>query len=139
MANEAVKVLEYSLPINFTCADGVGIEQGALLKLTDGMTAVKSDGDDDIIAGICHTEKIANDGTTSVSVYIDGIFRMTSNGTIATGNMVKSNAGTTENTVIAIAAAAGATENIGGKALQDATDGDAFLFELNPSQMSWPA
>ena len=50
MANEATLIVETELPINFTVANATGIEKGALLKITDPMTAALSDGAADRIA-----------------------------------------------------------------------------------------
>ena len=43
MANEAVLKIETHIPINFTCSTTVTIEKGAIVKMTDTMTAVLSD------------------------------------------------------------------------------------------------
>ena len=78
MANEATLWMEYSPPIPFTCTNATGIEKGTVLQLTDPMTASAADGTlGDPVAGICASEKIASDGTTKVSVYRSGIFKMT--------------------------------------------------------------
>ena len=76
MTNEAVLIVELECPIGFTCADGTGIEKGAILMLSDPMTAALATGDEDFIAGIAAEEKIANDGKTKISVYRSGIFRV---------------------------------------------------------------
>lgn len=139
MANEATLKVETEYPLNFEVADGTGISKGTLLKMTNAMTAAASAANDDVIAGIAATEKIANDGVTSLGVYRSGVFEMTADGTITTGDMVKSNAGTTENTIISISASASSTENVVGVALQDATDGETLLVELKPMQITYPA
>lgn len=69
MANEAIirnKLSDFA--VDFTCADGTGIEKGALLALTDARTAVASTTAGEPIAGIAAREKIANDGRTTISV-----------------------------------------------------------------------
>lgn len=58
MAHEAILKFETELPIPFTVANGTGIEKGAVLKLTDPMTAIITSGDEDQIAGIAAEEKI---------------------------------------------------------------------------------
>ena len=131
MALETVLVVETALPINFTCADGTGIEKGSVCKMTDNMTAVLSDGDTDIVAGITQNEKIASDGTTSVAIYREGVFRGYAGA-----------AGVTVGSAIITDSATGAanelvdadvnSENIVGIALETATDGNTFLFELKP-------
>jgi len=132
MANEAVLVMEKSLPENFTCADGTGIEQGAVLKLSDPNTASLSDGDNDYVAGICATEKIASDGTTSVSVYTDGLFRMKLSGSVTAGQAVATHSSSGGSNVIAAATAS----SVGGKTLgiarEDGTEGDEIVIDLKP-------
>jgi hypothetical protein len=80
MANEAVLVFEVSKPIPMTCADGAGIEKGALLVLSDPMTVATSSADNQIFGGIAAEEKIASDGKTKIGVYqpySGNIFKMT--------------------------------------------------------------
>jgi hypothetical protein len=108
MANEAVLVTELEPPINFTVADGTGIEKGALLKLADPMTASAADGDTDIIAGIAASEKIANDGTTKLGVYRRGIFKMICSGAIICGSAVTSVATYTNHVIAAPITTSGA-------------------------------
>jgi len=69
MANEAVLVFETEKPIPFTCADGAGIEKGALLTLIDPFTVATSSADDQVFAGVAAEEKIANDGKVKIGVY----------------------------------------------------------------------
>ena len=88
MANEATLMWETDLPIPFTVADGTGIERGALLKLTDPMTAIIHSGDEDAFAGVAAEEKIASNGNTKLGVYRRGIFKMTSSAAIAIGQSV---------------------------------------------------
>ena len=52
MANEAVLVVETSLPIAFTIADGAGLEKGTLVKITDPMTVAATSADADEFIGI---------------------------------------------------------------------------------------
>lgn len=75
MAHEAILMFETELPIPFNCANGTGIEKGAVLKLTDNMTAIITSGDEDQIAGIAAEEKIANDGKTTIGVYRRAIIK----------------------------------------------------------------
>lgn len=139
MASEATLYIETELPIMFTCADGTGIEKGALLKMTDPMTAALSAASDDVMAGIAAEEKIASDGKTKIAVYRRGIFKVEANGNITAGDLVKSDATNASNTVITVAAAANTTENALGIALETAADGETFLMELMPIQQKWPA
>ena len=85
MADEAVLMVETALPVMFKCADGTGIAKGAVLKLTESMTAIINSGAKDAIAGIAAAEKIANDGITMIPVYMEGIFKMTAAAAILIG------------------------------------------------------
>ena len=76
MANEAVLVFETERPIPFTCADGVTIEKGCLLKLSDPFTVAATSADNDVFIGIAAEEKIASDGKTKIGVYLRGIFKL---------------------------------------------------------------
>ena len=131
MALECTLMIETSIPIPFTVADGAGIEKGSVLKLTDPMTAAVTTGDTDACAGIAAQEKIANDGKTKLAVYRSGIFKgyagaagvtagaaiITDTGTGAANELVNADVN---------------SENIVGVALETATDGQTFLFELKP-------
>ncbi|MDD5051008.1 MAG: hypothetical protein PHV93_04720 [Candidatus Pacebacteria bacterium] len=64
-------------PIRYTCADGTAIAKGAICKITDPRTTITMTGIDNPIAGIAAAEKVANDGSTTISVYTDGIFDIT--------------------------------------------------------------
>jgi len=68
MANEHTLVLQKSLPVALTVADGTGINKGTLLKMADPRTASAATALNDIVAGISATEKIASDGRVSVAV-----------------------------------------------------------------------
>lgn len=76
MANEAVLVFETEKPIPFTCADGAGIEKGALLTLSDPFTVATSSADNQVFVGIAAEEKIASDGKVKIGVYMRGIFKL---------------------------------------------------------------
>lgn len=134
MASEATLIFELETPIPMTVANATGIAKGAILSLADPLTAALSATSDDIIAGIAAEEKIASDGKTKLGVYMRGIFKMEANGTITVGQMVKSDATNATNTVIAVAQAAGAIENVLGRALETAADGETFLVYVNPFQ-----
>lgn len=128
MVNEAIIRDRFQDPINFTCADGTGIEKGAVLQLTDPRTAIIATAADVPVAGICAREKIASDGRTSVAVYRAGIFDMVASGTVAIGKAVTT-AGVPSNTVME----AGVNdEQILGVALEAASDGETFQVELKP-------
>ncbi len=131
MTNEAKLLFETEPAIPFTVADGAGIEKGALLKLTDGMTAVINSGDSDEVAGIAREEKISGDGKNKLGVFRHGIFKILASGTILINDAVK-----ISTVVNAVGAAAINDENILGTALEAATDGETLRVELNPRSMN---
>lgn len=131
MANEAVLRYRKSHPVDFTVADGAGIEKGTLLKVTDPRTAAAADGAADVIAGIAAREKIASDGRTQLAVYRDGVFDMVASGAITIGSAVCSSE-TGSNfvkTAVGVVAASGAA--MIGHALETAADGETFQVEVN--------
>ena len=134
MANEAVLKIETHIPINFTCSTTVTIEKGAIVKLTNPMTAVLSAGLNDIVAGIVQSEKLAAETSQdSVSVFRGGVFRVTCSGTCNFGKaVVTSNLGGTGNRV---EQAVADQENILGIMLETGTDGQSKLMELRPTTM----
>lgn len=130
MADTCTLSLETEQPIPFTCAEGTGIEKGAILKLTDEKTAAAADGDGDLIAGIAASEKLANDGNTKIPVYRGGVFKGTSDGGSSVGDALQTS---TDGAGEVMTAAAGTAAGAGlGIALETATDGETFLFELRP-------
>ena len=83
MASEAV-IIELlgngGAPVRYTCADNTGIAKGTLLKLTDPRTVTATGADNDPFAGIAAMEKVANDGSTTITAYTHGIFDLTDSG-----------------------------------------------------------
>lgn len=134
MASETTLVIETAPPIPFTCADGTGIEKGAILKLTDPMTASLADGDGDKIAGIAAAEKIANDGNTKIPVYRAGIFKGLAGTSITVGDPIDTHASTGATNELAAAPVNG--EHLVGVSLETANDGHTFLFELKPTDVN---
>ena len=134
MANEHVLLVESETPFSMTCSNSVGIERGALLKMTDPNTVAISAADNDIIAGIAAEEKIANDGKTSISVYRGGKFKAIASGNITVGNALVSAAATGGANVVA--AAAVNAENIVGISSETVSTGETFEYELNPTVMN---
>ena len=130
MANEATLMIETELPIPFTCADGTGIEKGAVLKMTDPMTVAIADGDGDVAGGIAAEEKIANDGKTKIAVYRRGIFKVLGEGAITVGDAVIT--GATTGSANAVMTAGVNAENILGTALETSADAETLLIELKP-------
>lgn len=131
MTNEAVLKVETHIPINFTCSTEVTIEKGAICKLTDPMTAVLSDGANDLVAGIVQSEKLAAETSQdSVAIYRGGIFRVTCSGTCNVGKGVVTHG----NSNVVIQAVAN-QENILGIMLETGTEGQSKLMELGPVMM----
>ena len=132
MASECVLMIETELPIMMTVADGVGIEKGAILKLTDPMTCAVADGDADIIAGIAAAEKIANDGVVSLAVYRGGFFKGLAGGAVTVGSQIMTYASTgATNELIDGTNAAVGSKGL-GLSMEAADDTHTLLFELRP-------
>ena len=131
MANEAKLLVQLEPAINFTCADGTGIEKGAVLKLTHPMTASLSTAASDYIAGICVGEKIANNGINHVAVCRRGIYRMYCSGSITAGESVGPCISTDFPNYVMRAGVTISGSAIIGHALETATAGNTFKVFLN--------
>ena len=131
MTNETILMIETELPIMMQCADGIGIEKGSILKLTDPLLAELADGDADIVAGIAAAEKIANDGQSMIPVYRKGIFKMLAGDAIAVGVQVMTKAGTGGANEITTGTNAALGSKGLGIALETAADTNTLLVELN--------
>jgi len=94
MANEAVLKLRIDDPMNFTVADGAGIEKGTICELTDPRTAAANNGSGDVFAGIAAREKVASDGRTQLALFRRGIFDLTDSGAGITAGAWVSTGGT---------------------------------------------
>ena len=135
MANEVTLIFETESPIPMTCADGVGIEKGAILKMGDLMTVALADGDGDIVAGIAAEEKIASDGKTKIGVYRAGIFKgYAGTAGVTVGLAIDTDASTSDSNELANAPVT--TGNYVGIAFETATSAESFLFELRPHHQS---
>ena len=128
MALETELILETELPIAFKCADGATIEKGAILKLTEIMTAATTSGQGDMVAGICAAEKIANNGKVTVSVYMGGIFKGTAGAAVVIGASLMTDA--TTNKLETSSAKTGA-QQLGYALEAPSGDNQTFLFRLN--------
>jgi len=94
MANEAVLKLRIDDPMNFTVADGAGIEKGTICELTDPRTAAANNGSGDVFAGIAAREKVASDGRTQLALFRRGIFDLKDSGSGITAGQWVSTGGT---------------------------------------------
>ena len=132
MANEATLVFQTEQPIPFTVSDSTAITKGAILKLTDPMTAALADGVGDIPAGIAAADKIANDGVTKLAVFRGGIFKVYASGSVTAGDPLMIEPVPNTNY---ISKAAVNEETCIGIALETATVGQTYLMELRPTSM----
>ena len=131
MALETTLVIETAPPVPYTCADGTGIEKGALLEVSDPLTVATTNGDADPIVGIAAEEKIANDGKTTIGVFEEGRFRGFAGAagvTVGLAIITDTATGAANELVVADVN----SERMVGMALETATDGQSFLFKLNP-------
>lgn len=87
MANEATMVDRLVDPVNFGCAD-IALAKGTIVCLSGARDVKATSADNDIVVGITGRQKIAGDGRTSVPVFMGGIFRVASRGTIGIGTPV---------------------------------------------------
>lgn len=131
MSQECTLIYELEPPIPFTCADGTGIEKGAILTLSDPMTAALCTADDAEVAGIAAEEKIASDGKTKIAVYMRGIFKGTANGNITVGKGIGTYANTGDSNDIHAMTAG--SDVCMGRALETAANDETFLFLLDPT------
>lgn len=93
MANEAV-IIELlgnkGDPLRYTVPDQDAYEKGTLLKVVEPRTVSGSITSGSNFVGITASEKVANDGSTTLAVYTNGIFDLrTASGAITAGQMVK--------------------------------------------------
>ena len=134
MAREATLLVQTGFPIMFTCANGTGIEKGAILTLSDYMTAATCAADDDMVAGICAAEKIADNGEVKVAVHREGIFKVTLSGTCAAGDPLATNATSLSNTVYSVVnTTALSGSKIIGIALEAGANTNTIKMDLRPS------
>jgi len=90
MANEWTKVELYGAnndgtPRRFTIADGTAVSQGAVMALSDPRTVIAAAADTYEFAGIASMDKEANDGSTSISCWTDGVFEAVASDAILLG------------------------------------------------------
>ena len=131
MAGECELLYELEPPIPFTCANGTTIEKGALLILTDPMTVATTTGDTDEIIGIAAEEKIADDGKTTIPVYMRGVFKgQVGAAGVTAGLAIISDTATGAANDLVVADVN--SEAIVGIALETATNDQTFRFLLQP-------
>ena len=134
MADECVLIEEWRPPTSYTCADGTGIEKGALLILTDPATVATTTGDTDAIVGIAAAEKIASNGQTKIAVHNTGKWKGTAGvAGVTAGMAIISDTSTSSANRMVVADVN--SEHIVGYALETATSGETFQFILAPAHL----
>ena len=132
MADEASLRFEVGSPIPYTVANATAITKGAVLALTDPMTAAAVVADNDVVAGIAAADKIASDGVTKLSVYRSGYFVMTGSGNITAGDPVRLIGGSNR-VLTAVATITLSGSRILGTAMETATNGETLVVEVRPT------
>ena len=131
MANELTLIYELEPAVPMTCAEGAGIEKGALLTLSDPATVATTAGDTDAIIGVAGAEKIESNGQTKIPVILRGIFKATAGvAGVTAGMAVISDTGTSAVNRLVVADVN--SEHIVGRALETATNGETFLVLVDP-------
>lgn len=113
----------------YTVANGTQISKGILLQLSDPRTAALSEAGG-IPVGISAFEKEANDGSTSISVWTNGIFDIKASGAVTVGAQVCL-AGQGEVRAATTTQAQASQALIFGTALETATDGEVINVRVN--------
>jgi len=136
MANEAVKVELFGAnndgqPVRYTVPDNVNISIGTLLKIVTPRTASAALTNFSPVAGIAAMEKIAGDGSTSISVWTQGVFDITSSLAITQGAPVgvTGGVGTFANSIITTPTTSGAVTM--GYAMDTAGTEDVINVRVN--------
>lgn len=134
MAKECTLIYETGIPLPMTCADGAGIEKGAVLLLSDPSTVATTTGDTDPCGGIAAIEKISGNGQTKISVHTEGVFRGYAGaaGVVAGDGIITDTATGAANELVKADLNSG---HLVGTALETATDGQTFLFVLKPTNL----
>jgi len=123
-------------PIDFTVADGTGIEKGAILELTDPRTAIAHTATTagTILAptaGIAAREKVASDGRTQLACFRSGIFDCSASGAILVGAAVVAVEDNFVRQAVHLSANGASGAIIIGTALETATDFEMVQIQLN--------
>lgn len=127
MAREITKVELHGIEgdkISFTCASGVAITKGTILKLSDPRTAAASDGTADTCVGVAAMDKSATDGSTRISVLTNFIGEAYASGAITCGAHVVTAAGGNYVKQATDANVTASTAVIIGRSLETASDGE---------------
>lgn len=131
MADEHRLLIETHIPIPFTKSTSEAVEQGAILKMTNPMTATVGTGDGDVCAGVVHTEVTAAEASPTVSIYRGGIFEATAGvAGVTLGEGIQMDASSSP--VNRLVDADVDSEQIVGVCMKTAASGNKFIYELNP-------
>jgi len=131
MADEIIMKVRTEDPIDFTVANAIAIPKGSMCKMTDERTAVLSNGDTDIVAGVTARDKIASDGRTQLAIFRGGICEGTAGvAGVTFGKAIITDSSTSSANRLVDADVG--SENIVGTCLKTAASGARFQFELNP-------
>ena len=121
--------------VRYTVADGTTISKGTLLKVTGTRTAARTPTNSILtqvpLAGIAAVDKVANDGSTTLGVYTNGIFemRVSQNGGVNPGDYVTTSGA---NNQIKLAAAADVISGaVLGKVLEKGADTSEVIVLVN--------
>lgn len=135
MADEHILKIETHIPVNFTCATGVTMEKGEAAKMTNGMVAIKEDGDGNLVAGVVQSEKLAAETSqNSVAIYQGGWFTAVAGAAgVTVGLSIRTDVGTSsENRLVDC----GINDmNVWGVCAETAASGVRFLYKLQPTVM----
>jgi len=135
MTNEAVLWIETQSAIPFTVANGTGIEKGTLCKLSDLMTAAATTANNDEVAGIAASEKIASDGKVRLGLFREGYFKVKASGSINVGDPVGL-AGRDGNLVYSLVGVANLSGSVVlGLAMETAGNAETFIVHLKPQAL----
>jgi len=117
-------------PVRYTIADATNVPKGSIMHLTDPRTCVLAAGAGGVIAGIAAHEKVSGDGTTSLTVYTNGIFDLTCGaaGTATLGSYVRS-AGA-DNTITVCTTLDQETGKSIGKALETGSNNEVIAVRV---------
>lgn len=131
MADEIDILVELDLPLNFKKSTSEAMEQGALMRMTDGMVATVGTGDGDICAGVVHTEVTAAQASDAVSIVRRAICRGTAGvAGVTFGEAIQMDASTSA--VNRLVDADVNSEQLVGICFETAAAGVRFVFELGP-------
>ena len=134
MADEATTITLFGTPrgrpIRYLVQDATAIPKGSLLELDADMRVIVATNTDKCFVGIAAFEKVANDGTTYVTAYTDGIFDILSDaGADVRGAVMMISAAT--NTIETADAAGLLAGGVVGYYLESGTNGGREAVRVN--------